>query len=222
MKKFFGEFKKFITRGNVMDLAVGVIIGSAFTAIVNAITKNVLQPVINAVIAMIFGEGDMAVYTFLVGSAEELEKAIYIDWGALISAIIDFFLIAIVLFIIVRTFNKVKDKKAEAIKEMKKLKPTKEDRQVMKAQGIKLHDRDAVIAFMIEKNERIAEAEKLEAEKKKAEEEEAKKHTTEGLLESIKALLESQTKKEEKVEEAPAEQAPAEEVKEDAKEETKE
>ena len=47
MKKFFSEFKKFITRGNVMDLAVGVIIGGAFTAIVNALSNNILRPIIN-------------------------------------------------------------------------------------------------------------------------------------------------------------------------------
>ncbi len=218
MRKFFGEFKKFITRGNVMDLAVGVIIGGAFTAIVNAVTKNILQPLINAVIAIIFGNGgDQVVYTFLVGSAESLETAIYIDWGAVISAIIDFILIALVLFIIVRTFNKVKDRKEKALSEYKKMKPTKEDKKAMKAKGIKIHDRDAVKAFMIEKNEKIAEAAKLEEEKKKAEEEEAKKHSTEGLLESIKALLEGQIKKEEEKKED------AEEVKEESKaEEVKE
>ena len=57
MKKFFGEFKKFITRGNVMDMAVGVIVGSAFTAIVNALSNNILKPVINWILAKLFGAG---------------------------------------------------------------------------------------------------------------------------------------------------------------------
>ena len=55
MKKFFGEFKTFITRGNVLDMAVGVIVGSAFTAIVTALTKNILQPLINWIIYLISG-----------------------------------------------------------------------------------------------------------------------------------------------------------------------
>ena len=194
MKKFFGEFKKFITRGNVMDLAVGVIIGGAFTAIVNALTKNVLQPLINAAISLIFGDGEMAVYTILVGSMEELESAIYIDWGALISAIIDFLLIALVLFIVVRAFNHAKEKREQTIAEFKKGKPTKEDRKAMKAQGIKLYDRNAVQAYMAEKLAKEEEAKKAAEEQAKIDAEEAKKHTTEGLLESIKELLEKQAK----------------------------
>ena len=51
MKKFFGEFKKFITRGNILDLAVGVIVGGAFTAIVTSLTNNIIRPLINWIIA---------------------------------------------------------------------------------------------------------------------------------------------------------------------------
>ncbi len=54
MKKFFEEFKKFITRGNIVDMAVGVTVGSAFTAIVNGLTNNILKPLINYVLALIF------------------------------------------------------------------------------------------------------------------------------------------------------------------------
>ncbi|MBQ6727339.1 MAG: MscL family protein, partial [Clostridia bacterium] len=68
MKKVASEFKKFITRGNVIDLAVGVIIGGAFTAIVTALTTNILQPLINALISVLFGDGSLAVYTVLIGS----------------------------------------------------------------------------------------------------------------------------------------------------------
>lgn len=66
MKKFFGEFKKFITRGNVIDMAVGVIVGSAFTAIVNALSNNILKPFINFLLAKIFGKDSLTeLYTFL-------------------------------------------------------------------------------------------------------------------------------------------------------------
>ena len=66
MKKFFGEFKKFITRGNILDLAVGVIVGGAFTAIVTSLTNNIIRPFINWIIMLISGkEGLSEVYTFL-------------------------------------------------------------------------------------------------------------------------------------------------------------
>lgn len=112
MKKFFGEFKKFITRGNVMDMAVGVIVGGAFTAIVNALSNNILRPLINALLAVIMGGNNALekVYTILVPAKDatgalDLANSIYIDWGAFISAIINFILIALVLFCIVKAMN---------------------------------------------------------------------------------------------------------------------
>ena len=108
MKKFFKEFKDFISRGNVIDLAVGVIIGGAFTAIVTALTTNILRPLINWIIYLCGGGEGIAAYTFLVGSAEDMDSAIYIDWGAFISAIINFILIALVLFLIIKAINRAK------------------------------------------------------------------------------------------------------------------
>ena len=104
MKKFFGEFKKFITRGNVLDMAVGVIVGGAFTAIVNGLSNFVLKPIINWLLALILGKGSLSeVFTFL-GTPTYLEdgtidlaNSFYIDWGSLINAIINFLLIALVL-----------------------------------------------------------------------------------------------------------------------------
>ena len=99
MKKIIAEFKKFITRGNVVDMAVGVIIGSAFTGVVNGLSNYVLKPIINWLLSLVVG-GDAleSVYTFLVKATidgtVDLENSIYIDWGALINAIINFFLIA--------------------------------------------------------------------------------------------------------------------------------
>ena len=120
MKKFFGEFKKFITRGNVIDLAVGVIIGGAFTAIVNGVSNYVLKPLINFVILKIMGgEGFKdavtmleAAYTTDESGAQviDLANSIYIDWGSLIIAIINFFVTALVLFLIIRTINKTEQK----------------------------------------------------------------------------------------------------------------
>ena len=106
MKKFFAEFKQFIARGNVVDMAVGVIIGGAFSAIVTALTNQILMPLINWVLAAIVGEEGIAgAVTVLSGSKTDLANAIYIDWGAFITAIINFLLIALVLFLIIKALN---------------------------------------------------------------------------------------------------------------------
>ncbi|MBQ9513701.1 MAG: large conductance mechanosensitive channel protein MscL [Clostridia bacterium] len=191
MKKVASEFKKFITRGNVIDLAVGVIIGGAFTAIVTALTTNILQPLINALISVLFGDGSLAVYTVLIGSVEDLDTAIYINWGAFISAIINFFLIALVLFFIVRFINKINESKEKLASTIKRTTPDKEDRKEMKKLGIKLSSKEEVAEFMKNKLEQEKKAEEEKALKEQAELEEARKHTTEGLLEQIKELLEN-------------------------------
>ncbi len=127
---FWAEFKAFITRGNVLDMAVGIIIGGAFTAIVTALTNQILMPVINSVLFLITGgRGLENIYTYLhkafvlneagVATAEiDLANSIYIDWGAFLTAILNFILIALVLFLIVRTINKVRAK-AEELKAKK-------------------------------------------------------------------------------------------------------
>lgn len=201
MRKFFNEFKKFITRGNVIDLAVGVIIGSAFTAIVNALTKNVLTPVINWILASVLGKDSLsAVFTFLKKVEDpatglvDLAQSIYIDWGSVITAIINFLLTAFVLFLIIKAINHVKEGNAKFSKKLAKGIPTKEDKKEMKKRGINRFDYDQVKAFLAEKQANIEKAEAEAKAKKEAEEAEAKRHTTEGLLEEIKALLEKQVK----------------------------
>lgn len=117
-KGFFGEFKEFISRGSVVDLAVGVIIGGAFTAIVTALTTHIFQPLINALISLL-GGGDALESARSVLVRKEIEgvidweSSIYIDWGAFISAIINFILVAFILFVIVKTINKAKETKAK-------------------------------------------------------------------------------------------------------------
>lgn len=130
MKKLFTEFKKFITRGNVLDLAVGVIIGGAFTSIVNALTNNILKPLINWILSLIFpGDGLAGAITILgtpVYTTDDtgnqildLANTIHIDWGAFISAIINFFLIAIVLFAIIKTINTINETKEKVVTDTK-------------------------------------------------------------------------------------------------------
>ena len=175
MKKFFEEFKKFITRGNVVDMAVGVTVGSAFTAVVNGFTNNVIKPLINFVIALIVGDGALTdAFTFLktayvpkldeagnvIGQTSEIDLAnsIYIDWGAFINAIINFLLIAFVLFCIVRVFNRFKDNHEKLATAIKKGKVTKEERKEMKALGLNYRDFDEVCAFRDKKAKEAEEA----------------------------------------------------------------
>ena len=122
MKKFFSEFKKFITRGNIVDMSVGVIVGGAFTGIVNALSNNILKPVINFFLALILGKDSLSgIFTYLkkvettqtvdgvTTTVVDLEQSIYIDWGAFINAIINFLIIAFVLFSIVKALNKLSE-----------------------------------------------------------------------------------------------------------------
>ena len=199
MKKFFGEFKKFITRGNVMDLAVGVIIGGAFTAIVTALTANILQPLINWFLASVIGGEDAlaSAVTMLKPAYEadgvtvNLASSIYIDWGAFISAVINFILVALVLFAIVKTINGVSNGNKKLGDELKEYKAARKE---MKKAGLNYKSREEVKKYVAERDAKAkAEAEKLAEEQAKLDAE-AKKHTTEGLLEQIKELLEKQAK----------------------------
>ena len=170
MKKFFGEFKKFITRGNVVDMAVGGIVGGAFTAIVNGLSNFVLKPLINWVLFLVLGKDSLSeIYTILepayktepildengievgVRQVLDLTQSIYIDWGSLISAIINFFLIAFVLFVIVRAVNKTRENNKTFSENMKKYHPTKEERREMKALGINRFDKYQVATYYTEK-----------------------------------------------------------------------
>ena len=193
MKKFFAEFKTFITRGNVMDMAVGVIVGSAFTAIVNGLSNFILKPIINYLLALAFGADSLEqIHTILLAKYAEdgtldLASSIYIDWGSFINAILNFFLIAFVLFCIVKVFNHIRGEHQEFKEKVKKMKPTKDERKAMKAAGIKLRDREAVKAWYAEKAQKEAEAKAIaDAEAaEKARLDRLANPTTEDLLKSI-------------------------------------
>ena len=120
-KGFFGEFKEFISKGSVLDLAVGIIIGGAFTAIVTALTSQILTPLINWALSAMLGKDALEGARTILGNPVYVEgsKVIdweatnFIDWGAFISAIINFFLVALILFIIVKAINTSKAKKEQ-------------------------------------------------------------------------------------------------------------
>ena len=114
MKKFFKEFKEFISRGNVLNLAVGVIIGAAFQAIVKSLTDDIISPVIGLVVKGDFK--DLAINCFQkfdengVAVLDEAGNYVYelsIRYGAFITAVINFFIMALVVFLIVKFVNKL-------------------------------------------------------------------------------------------------------------------
>ena len=96
MKKFIKEFKEFISRGNVMDMAVGIIIGGAFTAIVNSLVNDIINPLLG----VLGGKDFSQYYIQLAGEAT-------LNYGAFISAIINFIIMALVIFSLIKFLNKV-------------------------------------------------------------------------------------------------------------------
>lgn len=198
---FFNDFKIFITRGNVIDMAVGVIVGGAFTAIVNSLSNNVLRPVINWILALILGKDSLSeVYTFLQvayktdetgAQVVDLAESIYIDWGLFVNAIINFIIIAFVLFCIVRVINNLREINGDIKVAAKKAILTREEIEELKANGVNIKKRKAIDAYFAEK-ERLAkeaeEAAKAEEEARLAAEK-AAIPTSEQLLLEIRDLL---------------------------------
>lgn len=110
--KLWQEFKAFINRGSALDLAVGMIIGSAFTAIVNSLVKGILQPLINMIPLGQDGKSLQVVLRDPVIDATTgavVKEAVIMDFGAVISAIVTFLLTALVLFLIVKAINKARE-----------------------------------------------------------------------------------------------------------------
>ena len=117
--KFFAEFKKFIARGNVLDMAVGVIIGSAFTKIVTSLVTDVITPVLSII------TGKVNMTDLKIQISDELA----ITYGNFLQAVLDFLIIAFVVFVMVNSINKFHDniKKKEEEEPPKDPEPTKEE-----------------------------------------------------------------------------------------------
>lgn len=123
------EFKKFITRGNVVDMATGVIVASAFTKIVTSLTNNVFLPLVNYLVYLMTDGKDVLLITVLNGQPYLLEstdaegvvatsvnpECIFIDWGIVLEAVVNFILIAAIIFTIVKIINSTRAK-LEALK----------------------------------------------------------------------------------------------------------
>lgn len=180
MKKFFGEFKKFIQRGSVMDLAVGIIIGAAFKDIINSMVNDILMPIIS----LVFRFDVKSAVLIMKGSVTSLDPSglpIYADgtvllrWGAFLQSVLDFLIIAFVIFSIIKILNSLnegaKKRKDKYIAKLEK----------KKAKGVKLTKAEQ------------AEVDGVGAELKVKEEiKEDPKPTVEELLGDIKEILAKQ------------------------------
>ena len=139
MKKFFKEFKDFITRGNVLDMAVGIIVGGAFTAIITALVNHILNPLL----AMIPGTHDetgalQVVLRAVYDESNNLDvtKSVILDLGADITAIVTFKLTAFVLFTIIKVINSIHNKgKKLAEKQKKKIEEMRKKGEITEEQA---------------------------------------------------------------------------------------
>ena len=200
MKKFFKEFKAFISRGNVMDMAVGIIIGGAFTAIITALVNNILTPLL----AMIPGSNDTGALQIVLravyddAGALDVTKSVIRDFGAVISAIITFLLTAFVLFLVVKTINTIRDggRKLQKNGKIFKQPEYKALRKQLKAEGKGSYEIDEII--LAKEAEKQAAAKADEEAKAKAEAEAVLANAPETLLREIRDLLAANMSKSDK------------------------
>ena len=116
MKKFLGEFKEFAMRGNVIDMAIGVVIGGAFGKITTSIVNDIIMPLIS----MLTGGVDFTAWKWVLKEAvldaegAEVAAEVAVNFGSLIAVILDFIIIAFAIFCMVKALNKAKKKEEEA------------------------------------------------------------------------------------------------------------
>ena len=216
MKKIIGEFKTFITRFNVIDMDFGVFVGGAFTGVVFGLSNYILKTIFNLILALVLGkEGLSGAITMLSPAYKTVEKlgedglpmvdatsgeaimetvydlanSIYIDWGAFISAIINFILIAVVLFAIVKVINTVRESHEKMANLVVNGKVTKAEKAEMKAQCLNFRSEADVEVYRAQKAKEAEEAAK--AAEEAAAEERRLNPTTEDLLKDIRDLLQS-------------------------------
>ena len=133
---FVSEFKKFVLRGNVVDLAVGVVIGGAFGKIISSLVTDVLMPPIGVLI----GGVDFADLKINVKAATEVDPAVTINYGLFINTVIEFTIIAMVIFLVIKMINKL-NSHDDSANEPAPVVPTKEEtllteiRDILKDRG---------------------------------------------------------------------------------------
>ena len=192
MKKLFSEFKKFITRGNVIDMAVGVAVATAFTAIVTAFTKGFITPLLT----LLTGESDLDEMRWVVRDAivdaegNIVEDEVAILWGPFVHAIMDFFIIAMALFIVIKVVASLRDRAEKLHKAARNLLTDDDEKAAAAAAeaAAKIEEEQRLAEEKAKAEaEALAEAERLSAEKAKKEEERLARQ--EQLLQDIRDLL---------------------------------
>ena len=184
--KFWNDFKAFISKGNIIDLAVAVVIGTAFNKIVSSLVNDIIMPLITWAL----GANSLADLSIVLQRDAEGVATLTWNYGNFIQAIIDFLIIALTIFIILRIMMKSSTLFKEATKSIKT--PNKEEKAILKEKGVDLRDKRAVHAALTTlREEQAKEKEALEQAKK----DEAYKNSTEGLLKEIRDLLKDKNTK---------------------------
>ncbi len=121
-KGIIQEFKEFISRGNVIDLAVGVIIGSAFTSIVNSLVNDIVMPILSIILGRINLDG----LKYVIAPAGENTDETVLAYGSFLQSIVNFLIIAFVIFLVVKAINTLREKVDAAAKKNEQEKPAEE------------------------------------------------------------------------------------------------
>ncbi|MBQ7332803.1 MAG: large conductance mechanosensitive channel protein MscL [Clostridia bacterium] len=199
MKKIWEDFKKFIKRGNVVDMAVGVAVASAFTAIVTAFTKGFINPLL-ALISKNSTQEDLKIILreekIDAVTGEIIQSEVALLWGGFVQAIINFLIVALSLFIVMRIVSGFSNRAKKFSSGVKNLLTDADEKEAAELEAAKIAEEEKAKAEAEEKALEEAKA-KAEAEKLAAEllEEENRKKREEALLTEIRDLLKSMNNK---------------------------
>ena len=178
--KFWKEFKAFISKGNIIDLAVAVVIGTAFNKIVSSLVNDIIMPLITWAL----GANSLADLSIVLQRDAEGVATLTWNYGNFIQSIIDFLIIAFTIFVVLKIAMKSSQMFKETTQALKM--PTKQEKKLLKEQGVNLKDRHAVRDALNEIHQKEIDEKKAEEAKKK---DEAYHNSTEGLLKEIRDLL---------------------------------
>lgn len=139
-RKFFQDFKKFITKGNIVDLAVAVVIGAAFNKIVSSLVADVITPLIS----LALGKVDFSELSIVLRPATETTEALLLTYGVFIQTIIDFLIIGLTIFVIVKVYNrfqKITDYNANMIKNVQEKLDKDEELNIIEQKWLKRYSK---------------------------------------------------------------------------------
>lgn len=150
MKDFFQDFKKFAVKGNLIDLAIGIIIGTAFNKIVSSLVNNVIMPPFG----LVFGDKGLAQYQWVLRPGEKgtdgtwTQEPVIMDYGIFLQNCIDFLIVALSIFVVIRLFNKLRDKAED---ETETSVPTPKDIQLMAEMRDLMQQQNEHLKTLVEK-----------------------------------------------------------------------